>query len=152
MHEVWYLPSGTVGSAIFTHYLFAPVASARKKDDMKCPGKEYQSTNVLTCPMHPLAYEIECNCRADHASKIIEPELGRGHSNACEASYFHRFPQVSSKGHWTTASPLPSLNKFCTNPHTCTANVVQSTTGNWISLSRWASLCLIEGMFDVTIT
>ena len=25
------------------------------QDDMKCPGKEYQSTNVLTCLLHALA-------------------------------------------------------------------------------------------------
>ena len=32
-----------------------------EKDDIKCPGKEYQSAHVLTCPLHALAYEIECN-------------------------------------------------------------------------------------------
>ena len=44
----------------------------------------YQSWNVLMCPLHALAYEIECNYRADNAAEIIDPELGRGHSNACE--------------------------------------------------------------------
>ena len=39
-----------------------------EKDDMKCPGKEYQSTNVLTCPLHALAYEIECNHCAVHGT------------------------------------------------------------------------------------
>ncbi len=67
-----------------------------EKDDMKCPGKEYQSTNVLTCPLHSLAYEIECNHRAEHASEIIDPELGRCHSNACEAT-FSVFPKFRPK-------------------------------------------------------
>jgi len=48
------------------------------------------------CPLHALAYEIECNHRADHASEIIDPELGRGHSNACEAT-FSVFPKFHPK-------------------------------------------------------
>lgn len=67
-----------------------------KRDDLKCSGKEYQSTNILTCPLHALAYEIECSHRADHVSKIIDPELGRGHSNACEAT-FSVFPKFRPK-------------------------------------------------------
>ena len=67
-----------------------------EKDDMKCPGKEDQSAHVLTCPLHALAYEIECNHRADHAREIIDPELGRGHSNACEAT-FTVFPKFRPK-------------------------------------------------------
>ena len=56
-------------------------------DDQNCPGKPYESKHVLTCPLHALIYEIECNHRADHAAEIIDPELGRGHSNACEATF-----------------------------------------------------------------
>ena len=67
-----------------------------KGDSLKCPGKEYQSTNILMYPVHALAYEIECNHRADHASEIIDPELGRGHSNACEAT-FSVFPKFRPK-------------------------------------------------------
>ena len=52
--------------------------------------------HVLTCPLHALAYEIECNHRADHANEIIDPELGRGHSNACEAT-FTIFPKFRPK-------------------------------------------------------
>ena len=37
--------------------------------------------------MHALAYEIECNRTADNAAEIIDPDLGRGHSNACEATF-----------------------------------------------------------------
>ena len=39
------------------------------------------------CPFHALAYEIECFSRAEEADSIIHPELGRGHSNYCEASH-----------------------------------------------------------------
>ena len=67
-----------------------------ERGDLKCPGKEYQSSMVLTCPLHALAYEIECSHRADHASEIIDPELGRGHSNACEAT-FRVFPKFRPK-------------------------------------------------------
>ena len=78
------------------HPLLVCCCGKCEKDDMKCPGKEYQSTNVLTCPLHALAYEIECNHRADHAREIIDPELGRGHSNACEAT-FTVFPKFRPK-------------------------------------------------------
>lgn len=58
-----------------------------EEDELKCPGKNYQTTHVLTCPLHSLAYEIECNHRADRAEEIIDPDLGKGHSNACEATF-----------------------------------------------------------------
>lgn len=53
-------------------------------------------TNIVTCPLHALAYEIECCRRANHASEIIDPKLGRGHSNACEAT-FCVFPKFHPK-------------------------------------------------------
>ncbi len=55
--------------------------------ERKCDGKPYESQNTLRCELHALAYEIECNHRADHAAEIIDPELGRGHSNLCEATF-----------------------------------------------------------------
>ena len=56
-------------------------------EDFKCNGKEYQSKHPLTCPLHSLVYEIECANRAKHADEIIDLDLGRGHSNACEATF-----------------------------------------------------------------
>lgn len=47
----------------------------------------HESKNVLTCDLHALAYEIECNHRATQAAEVIDPELGRGHSNLCEATF-----------------------------------------------------------------
>ena len=143
MHEVF--TSGTVGSDF--HPLLVCSCGKCEKDDLKCPGKEYQSTNVLICPLHALAHEIECNHRADHASEIIDPELGRGHSNACEAT-FTIFPKFRPKDiglqrlHYqasTNLSLIQSLLTYLSRP-----NMVQTTTGYWISLSRWASLCLME--------
>ena len=74
---------------------------------------------MLTCPMHALAYEIECNRRADHASEIIESELGRGHSNACEAT-FTVFPNFRPKDiglqrfHYQASTNLALLQSLMT--------------------------------------
>lgn len=64
--------------------------------ERKCIGKAYHTSQVLSCDLHSLAYEIGCNHRADHAADIIDPELGRGHSNACEAT-FTVFPKFRPK-------------------------------------------------------
>ena len=58
-----------------------------EEDEIKCEGREYATKNQLTCPLHALAYEIECNNRAAQSHSIIHPELGKGHSNLCEASH-----------------------------------------------------------------
>ena len=56
-------------------------------DDVKCEGKPYRTKNVLSCPYHSLAYQIECEKRAKLASEVIHPVLGRGHTNQIEASH-----------------------------------------------------------------
>ena len=56
-------------------------------EELKCNGKAYMSRNFLHCDLHSLGYEIECHHRAEHAEEIIDPELGRGHSNLCEATF-----------------------------------------------------------------
>ena len=58
-----------------------------EEDDVQCEGEEYRTKHTLTCPFHALAYEIKCFNRAEEADSIIHPELGRGHSNYCEASH-----------------------------------------------------------------
>ena len=83
----------------------------RKK--LHCSGKDYASKNVLTCPMHALAYEIECNHRADDAAEIIDPDLGRGYSNACEAT-FSVFTKFRPKD-VALQTPLSSVNKSGTD-------------------------------------
>jgi len=47
---------------------------------LKCSGEAYHSAHVLTCEFHALAYDIECTQRAKDAEKVIDPELGKGHS------------------------------------------------------------------------
>ena len=66
------------------------------EDSLSCDGKPYHTSHVLSCPLHALAYEIECSHRANHAEEIIDPELGKGHSNACEAT-FTVFPKFRPK-------------------------------------------------------
>jgi hypothetical protein len=55
--------------------------------DMKCSGEPYHSAHVLKCDFHGLLYEIECAHRAKDAEKVIDPELGKGHSNLPESSF-----------------------------------------------------------------
>ena len=55
--------------------------------DMKCQGQPYHSAHVLKCDLHGLAYEIECAERAKNAEKVIDPELGKGHSNLPESTF-----------------------------------------------------------------
>ena len=77
-------------------------------DEVTCDGNLYSTKNPLTCPLHSLAYEIECVERASRAHELIHPVLGRGHSNLPEAShnvlvrfrrknlYLHRLHYISS--------------------------------------------------------
>ena len=46
-----------------------------------------KTMHVLTCPLHALVYEIECDYRASQAQDPIHPELSKGHSNIHES--FH---------------------------------------------------------------
>lgn len=54
-------------------------------DELKCPGERYHSIHVLKCEFHALAYQIECEERAKEAEKVIDPGLGKGHSNLPES-------------------------------------------------------------------
>lgn len=39
------------------------------------------------CEFHSLAYEIECAARAEEATEVISPWLGKGHSNLPESTF-----------------------------------------------------------------
>ena len=54
---------------------------------MICSGEIHHTKNPLTCPLHSLAYEIECFSRVNQAPDIIHTELDRGQSNYPEASH-----------------------------------------------------------------
>ena len=56
-------------------------------EELKCPGEAYHSANVLKCEFHALAYEIECSQRANEAEKVIDPGMGKGHSNLPESTF-----------------------------------------------------------------
>ncbi|KAI8503620.1 hypothetical protein Bbelb_185910 [Branchiostoma belcheri] len=53
--------------------------------DVKCKGKPYSTSHPLTCPMHSMASQIECDERATKSEDVIHPEMGRGHSHYPEA-------------------------------------------------------------------
>ena len=65
-------------------------------DNLQCEGKPYESKFVLSCELHSLGYEIECEVRASNAEKVIHPIMGRGHSNLCEAA-FNVLPRYRAK-------------------------------------------------------
>ena len=74
------------GSCNF-HSLKICICKTCDDNELTCDGKLYSTKHPLTCPLHALAYEIECDERASHAHDLIHPVLGRGHSNLPEASH-----------------------------------------------------------------
>ena len=82
------------------HCSFHPLrlcsCSKCENDEPSCEGKPYESKHIVTCPLHSLAYQIECETRAASAQSVIHPEMGRGHSNLCEAA-FNVLPHYRSK-------------------------------------------------------
>ena len=56
-------------------------------EELKCPGETYHSAHVLKCEFHALCYEIECSARASEAAKVIDPGMGKGHSNLPESTF-----------------------------------------------------------------
>ena len=65
-------------------------------DNLCCVGKPYESKYVLSCELHSLGYEIECERRASMAESVIHSVMGRGHSNLCEAA-FNVLPRFRAK-------------------------------------------------------
>lgn len=65
-------------------------------EDHTCEGKAYITKNIIKCPFHKLAYQIECERRAEDAEAVIHPEMGRGNSNQCEA-HFSVLPHFRAK-------------------------------------------------------
>lgn len=64
------------------------VCSCKKCEDreqFECKWKDYHTKLILSCPLHSLAYEIECDRRASMADFLVHPILKRSHSNWLEA-------------------------------------------------------------------
>ena len=70
---------------------FHPARTCRCKkceeDQVECTGEPYKTKTPLKCDFHWLVYRIEGERRADEADSVIHPEMGRGNSNLCEASF-----------------------------------------------------------------
>ena len=84
------------------------------KDEVLCEGKEYHTRSPLKCPLHSLAFEIECERRASQAADVIHPELGRGSTNIAEASHnvltkFRSKDQSLQRLHYTTSTNIGLL-------------------------------------------
>lgn len=45
------------------------------RENFECEGKNYHTTHILSCPLHSLAYETECDCRASMADVLVHPIL-----------------------------------------------------------------------------
>ena len=54
--------------------------------NLNCNGREYKTRLKLSCPYHTLAYRIELNNRSKQAEKVIDKDLGRGHTNQLESA------------------------------------------------------------------
>ena len=54
---------------------------------MKCSGEPYHYVNELKCEFHALTWEMKCAKRAKVRDKVIDPEVGKGHSNLSESSF-----------------------------------------------------------------
>ena len=65
-------------------------------EEISCEGKAYSTKSVLKCEFHQLAYQTECELRANDAEAVIHPELGRGQSNLCKA-HFTVLPHFRAK-------------------------------------------------------
>ncbi|EDO39153.1 predicted protein [Nematostella vectensis] len=78
------------------HYERKCSCSNCDEDDIRCEGVPYSTSVRLECPFHHMAYRIECELRAQDAASVIHPEMGRGHSNICEA-HFSVLPHFRSK-------------------------------------------------------
>ena len=101
------------------------------EENLQCEGKDYHTRCLLSCPIHSLAYEVECHERAQMFEQLIHPTLKRGHSNWLEASHsvFIRFRPKHinlERLHYVVSTELALLQS--------TRSVDRSITG-WSSCS-----------------
>ena len=75
------------GECDFHPSIACSCGKCKKDEEISCKGKAYTTKSVLKCEFHQLAYQTECELRANYAKSVIHPELGRGHSNLCEAHF-----------------------------------------------------------------
>lgn len=61
--------------------------SSDDEESLSCNGKPYVTRSYLSCPLHSVLYEIECDRVAEKAKEVIHDEMGRGHSNLPESKF-----------------------------------------------------------------
>ena len=119
--------------------------------NFSCSGKHYKvRRKVLTCDLHSLLYEIECNRIAEKANKVIDPVMGKGHSDLPE-SKFHVLSKFRPKD-----VNLHQLHyEFSTNLGLCQSNMTflvkrKGSSYHWArDLFAKMGLPEVDGLYDI---
>ena len=84
------------------------------REQFECDGKDYLMNHVLSCPLHCLAYEIECDSRTSMADVLVHPVLKRGHFNWLAASHNVFRPKHINleRLHYETSTLLQSIMTY----------------------------------------
>lgn len=118
-------------------------------ENLRCVGKPYESKFVLSCELHALGYEIECERRASDADSVIHLEMGRGHSNLCEAA-FSILPRFRAKNLALHRLSLHRLSYITLTNWGLIMSCVDSTDDSpYVSLFSQMGLPILDGMTDI---
>ena len=86
-YHAWGIHSWDGGQCSFHPSVTCSCGRCDDAENLQCVGKPYESKFILSCELHALGYEIECERRALNAKSVIHPIMGKGHSNLCEAAF-----------------------------------------------------------------
>lgn len=67
-YHAWGIHKWNDGEYSFHPAQVCSCGSCSDEEELKCPDKGYESRSVVICPMHSLAYDIECDHRANDAA------------------------------------------------------------------------------------
>ncbi|KXJ07142.1 hypothetical protein AC249_AIPGENE6000 [Exaiptasia diaphana] len=118
--------------------------------DIKCDGKPYTTRCVLSCPLHALLYQIECERVAKKAADVVHTEMGRGHSNLPESKF-----NVLTRFRPKSVNLQQKHYEFITNIGLCQSNMtfMYNTAGkeyHWMrSVLSLMKLPVPDGIQDV---
>lgn len=63
-------------------------SDGEQNTNFSCSGKNYKVRGkILTYDLHSLLCKIECNRTAEKANEVIDPVMGKGHSNLPEGKF-----------------------------------------------------------------
>ena len=87
------------------------LCSCRQCDEgnLKCEGRAYRTQNVLSCPYHSLAYQVECEKRAKQAAEVIHPVLVDGlltRTRPCTMFWYTSGLNIGTSNAFITRYPL----------------------------------------------